>query len=60
MSKQFYTVVALLYFIAANLTGGYYYNHRCNDTYFCGLEAAYSGMLWPIYWPARAGLAVTK
>jgi hypothetical protein len=61
MSNHFFALIAVLYFIAANLTGGYIYNKRCDqDSYSCPLESVYGGAGWPIYWSARAGLAVTK
>ena len=61
MSKQFYTAAAVLYFIAANLTGGYIYNKRCDQgSYQCPIESIYGGAAWPLYWTARAALQITK
>lgn len=51
-------IAAALYFIAANLTGAHYYNSH-EDTFSRNLEAIYAGAGWPIYWSARAAIAVT-
>ncbi|UYE95848.1 hypothetical protein KNLIENLN_00035 [Sinorhizobium phage NV1.1.1] len=51
-----------IYYIAANLTGAYYANHRCNPDSFddCTLGSPLAGILWPLYWPARISLEVTQ
>lgn len=52
----------VLYFAAANLTGAYYANHRCNQNSYddCTMGSFFAGVGWPLYWPARASLEVTQ
>lgn len=53
-------VAIVLYLCAAFLTGGYYYNHRCGETYTCGMDAVVTGIGAPLYWAGRAAIEVTK
>ena len=50
------------YAVFASLTGGYYFNHRCERGAYnqCGLDSFIAGTYWPGYWLARFGLEVTK
>lgn len=51
-----------IYVICASLTGGYYFNHRCEKVAYnqCDMQSVATGAWWPVYWVGRAGLEVTK
>jgi len=56
-------VIGLLaaYYCAAMLTGAYWYQHqRTPQEPFPGAVAAYVGIVWPLYWSARAAMKITE
>lgn len=54
-------IIIAVYLAGAFLTGGYYWNHRADQSREGDAFAAvYAGMCWPIYWSARGAIQITK
>jgi len=60
--RQIILALAAIYFAMANFTGAHFANSRCDwvdQGRACGPQSIFTGVVWPLYWPARFALQVT-